>query len=135
MRPTRRKVEPIQMMTAIEYNDPRRIAEAAEEIEVPAEDLTAISEAMTRLMSWCLEARSPGDVGFRVYAVAYVLYPQLLNGVSLEQIAKLRGHGRSAVNRHTSKVAEILGVRGQLQKSETHRKAQSKRWKVAHGCS
>lgn len=122
-------------MHNIDFNDPRLLAEAAESAELDRDEFRAISEGMTRIIAWCLEGKSPGDVGYRVYIVSYVLYPQLIQGISLEAIAKQMGYGRSGANRLSSQLSEIIGVRGQLQKSHAHRKAQSDRWRLSHAKS
>jgi hypothetical protein len=91
-------------------SDPRSILEEKEsEHENTHEELAF---ALGRLLVWLLEAQDIHLIGQRVYVAAYKLRPDLIGGATLQDIAKMTGHGRSKAHNLSRELSDILGIRG-----------------------
>lgn len=109
---------------AIDHADPRRIMEAAEQVE---EETTPDSpeRGMRHVMAWILEGKTMVAIATRTYVVAYVSSPDVVAGMTLHQIAALSGKGRSAAHNLVREFEQIFNVRSVHARSEEARRKYS----------
>lgn len=98
------------MMPDAEEDDPRSILEKRE--DTPESYHEELAFALGRLLVWLLQAQKLPLIGQRVYIAAYKIRPDLVGGATLEQIAKLTGHGRSKAHNLSRELSDMFGVRG-----------------------
>lgn len=68
-----------------------------------------------RLLSWLFQGRSLEHVGFRAHILAYHLRPDLIQGMTLEEIAGKMGHGRSHAHNLSTELSLTFGIRSRNQ--------------------
>jgi hypothetical protein len=84
--------------------------EAKEEAkDRPAEDYSA---AVGRVLSWFLEGQSLAQIGLRVLVATHKLRPDLIGGISFQQISQMAGFGRSAAHNLSTEFERNFPVRG-----------------------
>jgi len=118
----------------IETNDPRRALELAEEAE---ELLTRAQkragDELRHTFAWILEGKTLVAVATRCYVAAYVGVPEAVQGLTLHQIARLSGKGRSATHNLAREFEEIFGVRSIHARSEAARANYSRSFHERNG--
>ena len=72
-----------------------------DDIEPMPEDtnLTEVAEKFARVLEWASRASSLVGMGQRMYVVLYAMRPALIEGMTLEQMGKLNGSTRQAVDK------------------------------------
>jgi len=115
------------------YTDetPATILEDAERI--PESRHEELAHALGRLLAWLLEGKKLPAIGFRVMILAYKIRPDLIGGATLDQIASMRGYGRSAAHNLSRQLEQTFGARGINDRSVSVRKIYSKIWQRKHG--
>jgi hypothetical protein len=83
----------------LDEHDPASDLEAKEE-KVEASDRTSAdySAAVGRLLAWFLEGQNLAQIGLRVLVCIHKLRPDLIGGMSFQEISAQAGHGRSAAH-------------------------------------
>lgn len=114
----------------VDYSDPRKLLEESE--EGPATDHAELATAVGRLVAWLLEGGNLGLIGFRAYVVAHKLRPDLINGMSLDCIARKLGHGRSSAHKLSKDLTEVFQIRGINDRSEAARQKYREAWARSH---
>lgn len=125
----------------IDYNDPRSILEAQEEeaesmaqsqVKQPAtqpRNDAAIAAALGRIFAWMIDAKHVSAIGQRAMVAAYVLRPDLVDGATLDKIAKAAGQGRSAVHKLKKDFQEMFGVSCKNDKPKSAIKKYKEAWR------
>ncbi len=117
--------EPVTMET------PRDRLEAAEIVPEPTHEELAF--ALGRLLCWMLDGGSLAKIGQRVEIVAAKLRPDLIEGKTLAEIARRRGHGRTQAAKLGRKFSRTFGIRGINDKtSKTTSALLREAWRRAH---
>jgi hypothetical protein len=71
-----------------------------------------MSSALGRILAWMLDARTMARVGMRVHVAAQKIRPDLVNGMSMRQIAEPFGVGRSRVHNLAKEFERAFGFHG-----------------------
>lgn len=111
----------------IDHRDPRSILEEAE-LEAEAgetRDQDGQDRGMRHVMAWILEGKTLIAVATRVYVAAYVGSPDVVQGMTLHQIASLSGKGRSATHNLAREFEQIFNVKSIHARSEEARRKYS----------
>ncbi len=96
---------------AVDYSDPRSILEA-EELDV--QDPDAIREQadnLSRIIFWILEGKGLVAVATRAYVAAHVVAPDVVAGITLQQISSLSGAGPGAAQGLAREFEGRFGIR------------------------
>jgi hypothetical protein len=100
-------IDPEQMTDG---RDPASELEAKEEgADRPIEDYSA---AVGRVLSWFLEGQTLAQIGLRVLVATHKLRPDLIGGMSFQEIAGFAGFGRSAAHNLSEDFEKCFPVRG-----------------------
>jgi hypothetical protein len=95
-------------------DDPRTILEEKESPEDPTHE--EISFVLGRLIAWLLGAEAgpklPGKVGKRALVLCYKLRPDLLEGITLRQIAKVCRTSLSDAHNLSKDLSDVFSIRG-----------------------
>lgn len=117
-------------MDPIYGETPSAALERAEE-QPSSDHIRELSDSLGRILCWLLAGRFPARIGFRAYIIAYVLRPDLINGMTLTQIGALSGCGKTFAHKLVINFRQTFGITGANARphaSRIHRKA----WKRAH---
>lgn len=99
-----------------EANDPRTILEEKE--ATPESNHEELAFALGRLLAWMIAAGKPAKVGKRAYVLCYKLRPDLIDGMTLEEIGRLCGKAagakskRSDTHNLSKELSDFFGIRG-----------------------
>lgn len=116
---------------AIETKNPRGIMEDEEvqrEKTIQAAAMEQAGFAMGRVLIWILSAGALESVGLRAYVVVYKLRPDLINGMTLDEIAGLRGVGRSFTHKLAKDFTDTFAINGINSRSVQTRRTLSESW-------
>lgn len=118
-----------------ETRTPRDFLEEDEEQQTHAD--SGISQedmafAIGRMLAWMVEGRSLASVGNRVFIVAHKIRPDIINGMSLDGIARMSGQGRSAAHKLSKEFEQIFQVHGIHDRSAEARKKYAESWRRAN---
>lgn len=110
------------------------LEESEQEAERSPHDLNTsdMGNALGGLLVWLLEAKTLSAVGFRARILTHKLRPDLIDGMTLEQIAAETGHGRSYAHKLSKALSATLGVKGMHDRSEEARKKYREAWHRAN---
>lgn len=119
----------------VDTQDPRRILEEAELAEEQSEDPTVESRerVMRHVLAWVLEGKTLIAVATRVYVAAYVGSPDVVQGMTLHQIASLSGKGRSATHNLAREFEQIFNVKSIHARSDEARQKYSESFHRRNG--
>lgn len=101
------------------FNDPADWAAASYEAH-PVDEMEPLEEGgmihisdaaliMARFFSWISEGSLLSEWGTRAMAAIYCVRPDLLNGMTLEQIGKKSGKTRQAIDKHVLSFRDSFG--------------------------
>lgn len=124
------------MREQTEPRNPRSLLEEEEDEmrqEAHGVDHTEMAFAIGRMLAWLLEGKSLAAVGNRVFVVAHKIRPDIINGMSLDGIAKMSGQGRSAAHKLSKEFEAIFGVHGIHDRSAEARKKYSEAYHRVNG--
>ncbi len=111
-----------------EYDNPRDALERQEEQALEDE----LAFAFSRILSWLLSARSVELVGFRAYVLAHKLRPDLIKGMTLQEIGELVSQGRSNAHNLSKELTLTFGIRGRNEQSDASKRERAKAWTEAN---
>ena len=113
-----------------EHDDPASALEAKEEaVEVSDRTSEDFSAAIGRLLAWYLEGGTLAMIALRVLVSVHKLRPDLIGGMSFQEIAGKAGQGRSAAHNLSEEFEQYFPIRGRLDRSELARL----RYRRSHG--
>lgn len=118
---------------SVDRNNPRSLLEASEEEPEPSHNDLAF--AFGRVLAWLLDAKTLNGVGFRAYIFAHKIRPDLIKGMTLDEIASILGHGRSSSHKLSKELEMVFGIRGLNDRSDAARKKYRESWKRVHSPS
>ena len=104
----------------------REEREHGQTVDRPAEDYAA---AIGRVLAFFLEGQTLGQIGMRVLVAVHKLRPDLIGGMSFQEIAAQAGQGRSAAHNLSEEFEQYFPIRGRLDRSELARL----RYRRSHG--
>ncbi|MBS0328238.1 MAG: hypothetical protein JSR30_00165 [Proteobacteria bacterium] len=113
----------------VDHSNPRSALEDQESAE-PEESHV---QALRHLLAWILDGRDLAAVATRAYIVAYEISPDVIDGMTLHQIAKFSGHGRSATHNLAREFEEIFQVRSVHARSDEARQRCAAAYRKANG--
>lgn len=97
----------------------------------PVHDEYEFGAAIGRLLAWIVEPKKISAIGTRALIACLKVRPDLINGLTLDGIAKLTGHGRSATHKLAKEFTQIFGIRGKNDKSlQACKKFKAAYWKA-----
>ncbi len=106
----------------IDYRDPRSILEQEEEQDVTGTSGMAEQDrGLRHVMAWVLEGKTLIAIATRCYVAAYVGSPDVVQGMTLHQIAALSGKGRSATHNLAREFEQIFNVKSVHARSDEAR--------------
>lgn len=114
----------------VDRNDPRSVLEEAEETTEPNHHEMAF--ALGRLLAWMLDGKTFSSVGFRAYILAHKIRPDLINGMTLDDISKHMGHGRSSGHKLSKELEMTFRIRGLNDRSQAARLKYRQSWRRAN---
>jgi 23S rRNA maturation mini-RNase III len=89
-------------------------------------------DALAGLMAYLLKDQVPLEICIRIFLIAYVIRPELINGMTLSQIGKhLGGISKQRICAKLKKQDKIIPYHGRNRKSEEQRKIYSESQKKA----
>lgn len=111
----------------IDTQDPRKILEEAELAAELGEsrDQGEQDRGLRHVLAWVLEGKTLIAVATRVYVAAYVGSPDVVQGMTLHQIASLSGKGRSATHNLAREFEQIFNVKSIHARSDEARRKYS----------
>lgn len=121
---------PVLHHESVDRNNPRSLLEESEEAPEPSHHDLAF--AFGRVLAWLLDAKTLNGVGFRAYIFAHKIRPDLIKGMTLDEIASILGHGRSSSHKLSKELELVFGIRGMNDRSDQARKKYKQAWKRVH---
>ncbi len=119
---------------AIDYADPRVLMERSEEeSDIPSMDDDDGVQVLRRILFWVLDAKHFRAVATRAYVAAYIASPDVVQGITLAEIARLSGQGRSAAHNLAKEFEEKFSCRSIHARSAEARLKYSKAYHAANG--
>jgi hypothetical protein len=82
----------------------------AEPVDPRQEARTLASEVICRLLIWMADGRTLEERGLRACVALYCIRPDLIDGITLEQIGTLAGCSRQAVHKLAGSFRETTGL-------------------------
>jgi hypothetical protein len=120
----------IEPEAIFDEHDPASDLEEREErehekaVDRPVEDYSA---ALGRLLAWLLEGPTTAGIGLRTLVAVHKVRPDLIGGLSFEEISAMAGFGRSAAHNLSEDFERTFpGIHGRFDRSETARAAYRK---------
>lgn len=127
----------LTMRAQTETRTPRSMMEEEEDQERQEDahgmDHNEMAFAFGRVLAWLLEGKSLAAVGTRVFVAAHKIRPDIIQGRSLDSIAKMSGQGRSAAHKLSKDFEAIFQVHGIHDRSEEARRKYSEAWQRTNG--
>ncbi len=118
------------MREPVDHRTPRDELEENEEVHDQAE---MPADALRHIFAWMLDGKSLAAVATRTYVVAYMVSPDVIDGMTLNQIAQMSGHGRSATHNLAHEFEQIFKVKSPHARSEEARKRCADAYRKANG--
>jgi len=105
----------------VDPDNPASILEAKEEDR--DRSLEDFSTAVGRLLQWFIDADnlSLSRIGFRVLIATHKLRPDLIGGMSFEEVSRKCGFGRSAAHKLSRELESIFQLHGVHDRSQVAR--------------
>ena len=118
------------MREPVDHRTPRDEIEEREE-ETAHTDMPA--DALRHIFAWMLDGKSLAAVATRTYVVAYMVSPDVIAGMTLNQIAQMSGHGRSATHNLAKEFEQFFRVKSPHARSEEARQRCAEAYRKANG--
>ncbi len=117
----------------VEHSNPRSILESEEDGGTDLGNISAQAIMMNRVMFWILDGKDLVAVATRAYVAAYVASPDAVEGMTLNQIAKFSGCGRSMAHNLCSEFENRFEIRSVHARSDEARQNYSKAFHARNG--
>ncbi len=112
----------------IDYDDPRSILESQETQATPSPSINEYIAALSRMLAWQIDGGKPHLIGMRTLVICHTINPEIINGMTLEEIGAIFGYGRSAIHKISNDFTSTFNVHGLHQRSKETKAKLSKAW-------
>ncbi len=119
-----RKVDPLARLPVDDFPFDQVAASLGEATaELDRGDRAKLGQALRMLLSFLCRARHPESIGRRTIALAWVINPELVGGVSLARLAKGARCSKAALSHYTAQATKRFRVKNRAQsRGDGHRK-------------
>lgn len=90
-------------------------------------------DSISALLSYLLKDKDPVAICTRIFLLGYVIRPELINGMTLQEIAKVLGRSKNSINQKLKQQDELIQYKGANRKTDEqiaqYRKSAKTGWK------
>jgi AraC-like DNA-binding protein len=122
----------MRLTEQIDYSTPRTILENQEEESSSSHSIEEYVSALSRILAWQIEGKKTHLIGLRTMVICHAINPEIIEGMTLDDIAKAFGYGRSAVHKISNDFTTTFNVYGIHQRSKETKKKLSQAWHKKH---
>jgi AraC-like DNA-binding protein len=110
-----------------DYDDPRAILEREESETETINSTIDFVSMISRLIAWQVEGKKLHSIGMRTLVICHTIRPDIIAGMTLDQIAQRCGYGRSAVHKLSKDFRDNFHFHG----TQIHERSQEVRAKLS----